>query len=465
MDSKDKGAAAGIVAQALAATPESLGGEALAHARRCLLDYLSCAFEALPLPWSEQAAALAAPAAAGGAHIVGRAGPRGLAEAAFANAVAGHGLVREDMHAGAVAHLGVVVWPTVLALAERHRVSGAQALAAAVVGYEVGARIGRAVIDPQLARLFRPTGLVGPFAAALAGARVAGLDAGRARHAFALAGNCCAGLNEWAHTGGSEMYFHPGFAVRNALACLDLAGLGARASASILEGEAGFFRAYARAPLARDIALFEGGRAEIAAVFNKPAPACNFAQTPCQAALRAVGDVAGGSRRIAAVRVETTLAAVAYPGCASRGPFDTALQAKMSICFGVAAVLARGALEEANYARLDDPEIARLAAATTLAEDAAYTAAFPARQGARVTLELDDGSRVSAELDDVVAAGEAQIRERFRRAAAAVAGAQRAARIEAMVDGYEREADAGELARLCALPAAGQGRAARAGGA
>ena len=41
---------------------------------------------------------------------------------------------------------------------------------AAVVGYEAGGRIGRALIDAELARLFRPTGLVGPIAAALAAA-------------------------------------------------------------------------------------------------------------------------------------------------------------------------------------------------------------------------------------------------------------------------------------------------------
>ncbi len=38
------------------------------------------------------------------------------AEAAFANAVLGHGLVREDMHTGSVSHLGIVIFPTLLAL-------------------------------------------------------------------------------------------------------------------------------------------------------------------------------------------------------------------------------------------------------------------------------------------------------------------------------------------------------------
>jgi len=437
--------AARLARDALA--PRQFGQAVLQQARRCLLDYLSCAFEALPLPWSEQAAALAAPAS-GGAHVIGRAGPRQPDAAAFANAVAGHGLVREDMHAGSVAHLGVVVWPMVLAQAQQQPVSGAQVLAAAIVGYETGARLGRAVMTPALARLFRPTGLVGPMAAAMAGARLAGFDETRARHALALAGNCSGGLNEWAHTGGSEMYFHPGFAVRNAWTCLQLARGGAQGSASILEGEAGFFQAYARAPLGEDIALFAGGQAEIEQVFHKPAPACNFAQSPCQAALRAVRQA--GVRRIEAVRIDTTDAAVRYPGCDAAGPFQYALQAKMSILFGVAATLARGVIGEDNYRRLDDPAIARLIAATTLRADPQYSAAFPARQGARVTLLLDDGSSVGAALDDVQAADDVLIRQRFRQAAAAAVGADAAARIEDLVERYEQAPDGAELPRLCA---------------
>jgi 2-methylcitrate dehydratase PrpD len=284
----------------------------------------------------------------------------------------------------------------------------------------------------------------------MAGAHVLGLDERQASHAFALAGNCCAGLNQWAHTGGSEMYFHPGFVVRNAMACLQLAQAGAQASPSILEGEAGFFQAYARAPMPGPITLFAQGQAEILEVFNKPAPACNFAQSPCQAALRALRAMPQG-RRIAAVRVETTHAALAYPGCSAKGPFEHALQAKMSIAFSVAAVLARGAIEEDNYRRLDDAGIGQMIACTELVADEAYTAGFPARQGARVILRLDDGTAVQAELDDVVAADEALIRARFRSAAQAVLGGERAARIEAMVDGYEREPDAGLLARMCAL--------------
>ena len=83
--------------------------------------------------------------------------PRTLAtpgDAAFANATLGHGLVREDMHAASICHHGVVIWPTLLALSERTPLSGATLLAAAIIGYEAGAQIGRALFTADLARLY-----------------------------------------------------------------------------------------------------------------------------------------------------------------------------------------------------------------------------------------------------------------------------------------------------------------------
>ena len=265
----------------------------------------------------------------------------------------GHGLVREDMHAASICHHGVVIWPTLLALSERTPLSGATFLAAAIIGYETGAQIGRALFTADLARLYRPTGLVAPLGAAMAGSYALGLTEDAATSAVAIAANTSSGLNEWPRAGGSEMYFHPGFAARNAIAAIELAEAGALASETILEGEAGLFAAFRRQPAPTDIRLFAGPQPEIMAVYNKPAPACNFAQTAAQAALRAAREL-GTSEDIATVTIRVPEAAARYPGCDSKGPFHNALQAKMSIPFSVAAVLARGALEEENYARIDD---------------------------------------------------------------------------------------------------------------
>ena len=72
----------------------NLSPAAIDKVKIALLDFLSCVYESADLPASRQAIEVAA--RAGG----------GPAEAAFANAVLGPGLVREDMHTGSVSHLG-----------------------------------------------------------------------------------------------------------------------------------------------------------------------------------------------------------------------------------------------------------------------------------------------------------------------------------------------------------------------
>ena len=67
----------------------------------CLLDFLACAFETHTLPWARQAQALAT-VGAGPCSIIRTSVKAPAIDAVFANCVAGHGLVREDMHTGSV---------------------------------------------------------------------------------------------------------------------------------------------------------------------------------------------------------------------------------------------------------------------------------------------------------------------------------------------------------------------------
>ena len=436
---------------ALAVDLGRFDADVVTKAKICLLDFLSCAFEARNHPWSRQAIGIAREIS-NGATVIGTATQATPGDAAFANATMGHGLVREDMHAASICHHGVVIWPTLLALSERTVVSGATFLCAAIVGYEAGAQIGRALFTADLARLFRPTGLVAPLGAALAGSHALGLSEDAATSAVAIAANTSSGLNEWPRAGGSEMYFHPGFAARNAIAAIELAEAGASASETILEGEAGLFAAFRRQPAPADIRLFAGAEPEIMAVYNKPAPACNFAQTAAQAALRAAREL-GTSQDIATVSIHVPEAAARYPGCDSKGPFRNALQAKMSIPFSVAAVLARGALEEDNYAEIDAPEILRLVGQTNLQSEPGFTAAFPANQGAEVLVGLRNGKTIRRRLDNVIAATPEEIRTRFRHAAACAIGDTRAQALEHAIDNCTSLLDSRAIAAGCRLGA------------
>jgi 2-methylcitrate dehydratase PrpD len=429
-------------------TADRLPAEVVEKVKIAFLDMLSCAFESRDLPWSRQAIEVAA-RVQGRAAVIGTAVRAGASEAAFVNAILGHGLVREDMHTPSVSHLGVVMFPALLALAQGRRVTGRDFILGAVCGYEVGGAIGRALMTKEVVRIFRPTGITGPIGGAAAGGRMLGLSEDALVSAIGLAANTTVGLNEWPAAGADEMFFQVGFAARNAVAAVELAELGAYVSETALDGPAGLFAALHQSDRVATVNPFAAGEFEILSVFHKPAPACNYAQTPSQAAL-ALAREGVDSADIAGIHVKCSAAALNYPGCDSSGPFERILAAKMSIRFCVAATLVHGHIAESNYRELSNPEVMRLVAATAVEEDPEFTAAYPRLQGSEVIVTLRGGRTLRHRMPDLIPATPAEVRARFREAGGKILGALALRAIEAAVDTLETQEDMDILGNLLA---------------
>ena len=424
--------------------------EVVAKAKLCVYDLLSSALSAGEQPWSRQAAAIARRNSQGSAHgagIIGTSDVVSTHDAAFANGVLSHGLVRDDMHVGSVSHLGTVLIPTLLAFVETTRASGKDFLTALVAGYEVGGKVGRMIMDVEVSRIFRPTGTVGPIAAAAAGAKLLALPPEQTTSALALAANTAAGYNEWAGTGGSEMFFHNGLAARSAVTAVQLAAEGAYASPTALDGDAGILAAFRR-PRPPNVPELFSDRPEIVAVFFKPVPACNFAQTPAQVALALAQQHRVAAADIDTVTVRVTRAAALYPGCDASGPFEHILQAKMSIHYNVAAALARGNFAERNYVPQQNPDVQALAKRITVVVDDGYTKAFPAKQGAAVVVQTRAGKMLEHRADNLEPTDPDGVHERFFAAASERLGSERASELDAMIGNLEQCGNAADLARL-----------------
>ena len=438
--------AARIAREINATSLDDLPAEVISKTKLCLFDLIGCAFESRALPWSRQAVSLAQDLQ-NGASIIGTSIVASEGDAAFANAVMGHGLVREDMHSGSISHLGIVVLPVLLALSQNRRVNGRDFIMAAVAGYEVGGQVGRALMDADVVKIHRPTGISGPVAGAAAGARLFDLDNEAMTSAIALGANTTLGFNQWAHTGGSEMFFQAGFIARNAVSAVRLAASGAFASPSALDGEAGLFASLNKRSAAASVAIFKN-QPEILAVYHKPIPACNFAQTPCQAALRLARNEQVKVDRIASIKVRVSRAGALYPGCDYSGPFAHILQAKMSIQYNVAAALLLRDVSEKNFELLDDPALHRLIGMTSLEVDDQMTSAYPALQGGEVEVTHVDGATYRVRLDNVVNATEDDVRERFRVASSEAVGNERAAQLQQFIDALDQHEDVGALGLL-----------------
>ena len=99
------------------------------------------------------------------ASVIGTAIKADVLHAAFINGVSAHVLELDDGHRKAQIHLGSVIFPTALAIAEAYDLSGKEFLEGVIVGYEVGILLGQIVNPEHRNRGFHTTGSIGEFVA------------------------------------------------------------------------------------------------------------------------------------------------------------------------------------------------------------------------------------------------------------------------------------------------------------
>lgn len=158
--------------------------------------------------------------------------------AAMANAAASHVAEQDDVHNGSVFHPATVVFSPALAVAQVIGASGQQLLAASVVGYEVGIRVGE-FLGRSHYKVFHTTGTAGTLAAAAAVGHLLGLNPVQMQHALGSAGTQAAGLWEFLRTAADSKQLHTAHAAGAGLMSAYLAQDGFTGAAHILEGPQG----------------------------------------------------------------------------------------------------------------------------------------------------------------------------------------------------------------------------------
>ncbi len=224
---------------------ENLPPEVVDRAKGVTLQAMSSALIARDMPGSRQALALMQEEEAGGggaATVLCHGARLTKAGAAFVNA--------ETIFAGGkwdtfrmLTHPGIAILPAAFAAAETTSASGKEFLTAIAAGYEVMERMAAEFIPTVMSRGFHAGPVFGIFGAAVAAAKLQRLDADQIHSAIAQCVNLAAGNLEGARSGGRSL--REGGAVRNALLAVALAKHGTPGGETTLEGEAGFYHAYA----------------------------------------------------------------------------------------------------------------------------------------------------------------------------------------------------------------------------
>jgi 2-methylcitrate dehydratase PrpD len=158
--------------------------------------------------------------------------------AAMANAAASHVAEQDDVHNGSVFHPATVVFPPALACAQAIGASGEELLVAAVVGYEVGIRVGE-FLGRSHYKVFHTTGTAGTLAAAAAVGRLLKLSPEQMLNAFGSAGTQSAGLWEFLRDAADSKQLHTAHAASTGLMSAYIAQAGFTGAEHILEGKQG----------------------------------------------------------------------------------------------------------------------------------------------------------------------------------------------------------------------------------
>ena len=140
-------------------------------------------------------------------------------------------------------HPNTAIIPAALVAAESSGASGRDYLAGVAAGYEVMGRMAAEFIPTVMSRGFHPGPVFGIFGAAVAAAKVMGHGEDQINSTIALCASLASSNLEAARCGGTPL--REGAATRNAMLAVALAHPGHVGGESVLEGDAGFYHAYA----------------------------------------------------------------------------------------------------------------------------------------------------------------------------------------------------------------------------
>jgi len=423
-----------LAAFALSTRFEDLPEAVVVEARRRLLDAFACAAGALGEPAPEIARRVAGTMRGepGGALLGG--GRSSADWAAFANGVHIRYLDCNDTYLSLEPAHPSDNWAAVMAAGEHAGAHGRAWIAAASVAYEVQCRLCDAA--SIRARGWDHT-TYGALSATLAAAKLLGLDHARTVHALGIAGTTGTALRL---TRAGELSMWKGcafaFAARNGVFAALLAQAGMTGPAPLFEGDMGFFQqvsgpfsvAQLGGPAASDWML---PRTSI-----KFVPAEYHSQSAIAAAFELRSRI-GDPRRIRAIEIATFRTAVEIIGQdPEKWRPRTRETADHSLPYCTAVALVDGAVTADQFTalRLADPALLDLVARTTVIEDPALTAGYPAGIPNRVKVTLDDGTVLVSEVafppgHDKNPLTDAQLATKFHGLADPAIGAVRAAQI------------------------------------
>ncbi len=419
--------------------------DAVAEAKLCLLDWLGVTLGGANEPLTK--ILIEVTDHLGGkkqSSIIGHVRKSSILNAALINGSASHALDFDDVHFLMMGHPTVPVMPALLALAEARKSSGRDFLTAFVLGFEAECRIGSSVLPFHYQQGWHATSTIGRFGAAVACAKLLGLDSERMTCAIGLAGTQAAGLRQV--FGTMTKPFHAGKAAADGVLAALLAEKGFTCSDDILAGDSGFCKVLSPDSNPEVIAQDFGKNYAIGGVQFKRHASCFETHPTIDAALDLREQVRPDE--IEEVLVSTVPITLEIAG---KPEPRTGLEGKFSVAYCAALALAHGQTGEENFT--DEKVLSERLAGLTKKVKVRADDDLGLTQ-AEVVVRTTDGRELRRRVDTLELSADKQRRkadliEKFRSFAERLLPDGRAESVIKFVDNLEKQKSVSRLPALC----------------
>ena len=343
------------------------------------------------------------------ASIIGKPNVKtNVLNAAFLNGISAHVLELDDGHRQAQAHLGAVIFPTALALAEAYGLGGKEFFEAVIVGYEVGILFGKLVNPKHRDNGFHTTGTIGTFVSGAVASKLLKLDETQILNALGLCGTQAAGLLESDHAGSMGKVLHIGKANYNGMLSAFLARNGFTGAETIIEGSEGFLKTmvfhdeFDSDDYSFDSILEDVGTVKVRDIYFKKYPFCRHLHSSIDTALKLRTSLGEEYNHIENVAVKT------YDVAADHNNFKpkNIEELKQSLPYAVAITLVMGEVTIEtldmlveyglfdNYSTVDKVNsIKNLVNKMIILKDEKLNDLYPNKRPSNVIIKLDESFR------------------------------------------------------------------------
>lgn len=329
--------------------------------------------------------------------------------AGLINGISAHSLELDDGHRTAQMHLGAIVFPTAIAIAEAYDLSGEEFLEAVIIGYEIGIMLGQIANPQHRDKGFHSTGTIGTFVAGAVASKLLKLDTDQIINVLGLCGTQAAGLLESDHSGSMGKVLHAGKAVYNGILSAFLAKNDFTGSESIIEGNEGFLNTmvYTNNSLTKNKHNLEKSLKELKEIkfrdiYFKKYPFCRHLHSAIDTTLKLRSTIGDEYLHIESITVKTYKTATEHNNYSPKN----IEQLKQSLPYAVAISLVCGEVtvdkidELIKYGLLDAhsevtivKHIKSLASRVVLVLDEKLNNLYPDKRPSNIVIKLDKSFR------------------------------------------------------------------------